>query len=471
MTHADPSLARSRWLRVAVAALLVATLLVGVYLVWPSRVGHKVVGYFTTAVGLYPGDDVRVVGVPVGRIDSIEPRATDVKITMTVQDGVKVPADAKALIIAPNLVSARFVQLTPAYTGGAVMAEDAQIALDRTAVPVEWDEVKEQLTQLSAQLGPHQGSVQGPLAAFVDQAADTFDGNGDSFRNALRELSQTAGRLGDSRTDLFGTLRNLQVLVNALSNSNEQIVQFSNHVASVSQVLADSSTDLDNTLGTLNQALSDVKGFLNQNNKALIDQVGKLADFTQILTDHSDDIEQSLHITPNGLANFYNIYSPAQGSVGGLLSLPNFANPVQFICGGAFEIGGTPDEFKRTEICRQRMAPVLKRITMNYPPVLFHPINSIQAYKGQIIYDTPATEAKAQTPVPYLQWEPAPGVTPPAIPPDADLTSLMVPEAPQAAPGQAAPAASTSHAGGPEAAPPPAAPLPAAPLPAEGGGG
>jgi phospholipid/cholesterol/gamma-HCH transport system substrate-binding protein len=312
--------------------------------------------------------------------------------------------------------------------------------------------------------------VQGPLAAFVNQAADTFDGNGDSFREALRELSQTAGRLGDSRTDLFGTIRNLQVLVNALSNSNQQIVQFTNHVASVSQVLADSSTDLDNTLGTLNQALGDVKGFLNQNNQALIDQIGKLADFTQILTDHSDDIEQVLHITPNGLANFYNIYNPAQGTVGGLLTLPNFANPVQFICGGTFDVGASPDNYKRAEICRQRMGPVFKRITMNYPPVLFHPINSITAYKGQIIYDTPQTEAKAQTPVPYLQWQNAPGVTPPEIPPGADLTSLMVPPAPEAAPGQPAPASSTSHAGGPEAAPPPAAPVPAAPSPCPSGG-
>ncbi len=212
------------------------------------------------------------------------------------------------------------------------------------------------------------------------------------------------------------------MLVNALSNSNEQIVQFSNHVASVSQVLADSSTDLDNTLGTLNQALSDVKGFLNQNNQALIDQVSKLSQFTQILTDHSDDIEQILHIAPNGLANFYNIYNPAQGTVGGLLTLPNFANPVQFICGGTFDAGASPDNYKRAEICRQRMGPVFKRITMNYPPILFHPINSITAYKGQIIYDTPDTEAKAQTPVSYLQWQNAPGVTPPQIPPDADLS-------------------------------------------------
>jgi phospholipid/cholesterol/gamma-HCH transport system substrate-binding protein len=465
MTQSNSSVTGSRWLRVALAAVLVVMVLVGVFLVWPSRAGHKVVGYFTSAVGLYPGDDVRIVGVPVGTIDSIEPRATDVKVTMTVQSGVKVPADAKALIIAPNLVSARFVQLAPAYTGGATMADGAEIGMDRTAVPVEWDEVKEQLTQLSTQLGPQQGSMQGPLSEFVNQAADTFDGNGDSFRQALRELSQTAGRLGDSRSDLFGTIRNLQVLVNALSNSNEQIVQFSNHVASVSQVLADSSTGLDNTLGTLNQALGDVKGFLNQNNKALIDQVSKLSEFTQILTDHSDDIEQVLHITPNGLVNFYNIYNPAQGTVGGLLTLPNFANPVQFICGGTFDVGASPDNYKRAEICRQRMGPVFKRITMNYPPIMFHPINSITAYKGQIIYDTPETEAKAQTPLPYLQWQNAPGVTPPQPPSDADLTALMVPPAPDAT--------ATSHAGGPAAPMPaaPDAPPPAAPMPAEGAGG
>lgn len=211
--------------------------------------------------------------------------------------------------------------------------------------------------------------------------------------------------------------------------------------------------DLDITLGTLNQALTDVRGFLGESNEALIGQVNRLTDFTNLLTEHSDDIEQILHITPNGLSNFYNIYNPAQGTVGGLLTLPNFANPVQFICGGTFDAAATPDNYKRAEICRQRMGPVFKRITMNYPPLLFHPINSITAYKGQIIYDTPATEAKAETPVPYLQWQNAPGVTPPKVAPDADLTSLLVP-----AEGAEA---STSHAGGPETGPAPAAPGPA----------
>jgi phospholipid/cholesterol/gamma-HCH transport system substrate-binding protein len=426
------------WTRLVVGAALVALLVAAVVIVWPSRGGHKVVGYFTSAVGLYPGDDVRVVGVPVGTIDSIEPRATDVKITMSVKDGVKVPADAHAVIMAPNIVSARFVQLAPAYTRGPALADGATIGLDRTAVPVEWDEVKSELTQLSQQLGPQQGAVQGPLSAFVNQAADTFDGNGDSFRQALRELSQTAGRLGDSRTDLFGTVKNLQILINALSNSNEQIVQFTGHLAAVSQVLADSSSNLDGTLATLNQALSDVRGFLHDNNDVLVGQINRLTDFTKILSDQSDDIEQLLHVTPNGLANFYNIYDPAQGAATGLLSLPNFANPVQFICGGNFDAGSTPDYYKRAEICRERMGPVLQRISMNYPPVLFHPINTITAYKGQITYDTPATAAKAQTYLPYLQWIPAHGHLPPRSGDHADIGSLILP--PNPVPGPPPPA-------------------------------
>jgi phospholipid/cholesterol/gamma-HCH transport system substrate-binding protein len=434
---------RHRGLRRTLAMVLAVLIAAGSYLVWPARTGNTIVGYFTSAVGLYPGDQIRIVGVPVGKIDSIEPRAADVKITMSVDRDVKVPQDARAVIMAPNLVAARFIQLAPAYIGGPVMPDGASIDLSHTAVPVEWDEVKAALTDLARQLSPAAGQLQGPLGKVINQAADTFNGNGDSFHTALRELSQAAGRLGDSRTDIFGTVKNLQVLVSALSSSNEQIVQFSGHVASVSQVLANSSTHLDQILATLNQALTDVKGFLHQNNSTLIETVDKLNDLTKVLSDQSEDIAQVLHVAGPGISNFYNIYDPAQGTLNGLLSIPNFANPVQFICGGSFDTAAglsAPEYYKRAEICRERLGPPLRRLTANYPPIMFHPINSITAYKGQIIYDTPATKAKAQTPIPELTWIPAPGVHPPN---PTDLQALLVPPAPTngAAPDAPAPAA------------------------------
>jgi phospholipid/cholesterol/gamma-HCH transport system substrate-binding protein len=462
---------RRRGVRLALAVLLAFSIAVGGYLVLPSSGSNKIVGYFSSAVGLYPGDQIRIVGVPVGTIDSIEPRADDVKITMLVDSGIKVAADARAIVMSPNLVAARFIQLAPAYTSGPVLSDGATIALAHTAVPVEWDEVKESLTDLAKQLSPAAGELQGPLGKAINQAADTFSGNGDSFRTSLRELSQAAGRLGDSRTDIFGTVKNLQVLVDALSKSNEQIVSFAGHVASVSQVLAKSSTHLDNTLGTLNQALIDVKGFLQQNNSTLIGTVNKLTDLTQVLSDQSDDIEQVLHVAGPGIANFYNIYDPAQGTLNGLISLPEFANPVQFICGGSFDTAAGlsgPDYYKRAEICRERLGPPLRRLTFNYPPFMFHPLNMITAYKGQIMYDTPETQAKSQTPIPDLHWVPAPGAHPPN---PTDLQALMVPQAaPNGAPAPAGPGPAPSPFG-PRPGPAPAAPPPALPLPAEQGAG
>src|ERR1700737_2007441 len=167
----------NRWLRYGVIAALVLALLGGVYLIWPGRAGQKVIGYFTTAVGLYTGDEVRIVGVPVGRVESIQRQAQSVKITRLVKDGIKIPADAQAIVMAPNIVSARFIQLAPAYKRGAVMANGATIPLDHTATPVEWDEVKSELTKLSTSLGPQAGSVQGPLSDFVTQPPDPSAGN------------------------------------------------------------------------------------------------------------------------------------------------------------------------------------------------------------------------------------------------------------------------------------------------------
>ena len=99
---------------------------------------------------------------------------------------------------------------------------------------------------------------------------------------------------------------------------------------------------------------------------------------------------------------------------------------------------------------------MLRRLAVNYPPVMFHPLNTITAYKGQIIYDTPETQAKAATPIPQLTWIPAQGAHSRRQPQNpADLQSLLLPTAPQAgpAPGPSPAGAGTGPAPGPGQAP------------------
>ena len=139
------------WVAVALAVLLVAG--VAVLLRTSDTINRtNVVAYFENSNGIYVGDDVRILGVNVGRITTIEPQPERVKISFWYDNKYKVPADAKAAILSPTVVTARAIQLTPAYTSGAVMADDTVIPSERTAVPVEWDDVRAQLAKISETL-------------------------------------------------------------------------------------------------------------------------------------------------------------------------------------------------------------------------------------------------------------------------------------------------------------------------------
>ncbi len=82
-----------------------------------SGVGRThLVAYFDNSNGIFVGDEVRIVGVPVGEIDEIEPQPMQVKISFWLDDQYKVPADAKAVILSPSLVTSRAIQLTPPPT-------------------------------------------------------------------------------------------------------------------------------------------------------------------------------------------------------------------------------------------------------------------------------------------------------------------------------------------------------------------
>lgn len=55
---------------------------------------------------------MRVLGVRVGKVGSITPRAGDVKVTLDVDRSTAIPADARAVVVAQSLVSGRFVRST-----------------------------------------------------------------------------------------------------------------------------------------------------------------------------------------------------------------------------------------------------------------------------------------------------------------------------------------------------------------------
>ncbi|MGV9331450.1 MCE family protein [Nocardia sp. NPDC003726] len=372
----------------AVGAVLVVSLVVtGAYLGYRTLFGSRSIrAVFTSATAIYKGDDVRVAGVRVGRIGSIRPRGTTTEMELEVDRDVPIPAGAKAVIVAQSLVGARYVQLTPAYRGqGPTLPDGAVIPVERTAVPVEWDEVKTQLTRLATDLGPGLGSASSSTGRFIDRAADAMAGNGEKLRQTLAQLSGIGRVLADGSGDIVGIIAELQHFVTVLRDSDVQIVEFQNRLASLSSVLDDSRSDLDAALSELSVAVADVQRFVAANRDGAAEQVRRLANVTRNLVDHRDDLEELLHIFPTSLANFYNIYNPDTATEAGVFVLNNFSNPVQFVCSSIASLEKTTTA-EAARKCRDYLGPVIGLLNFNYLPFPVNPLHGPSARPESLIY-------------------------------------------------------------------------------------
>jgi phospholipid/cholesterol/gamma-HCH transport system substrate-binding protein len=418
----------TRTARIFLAAALAVILAGGVIVLLRTteRISRThVVAYFDNANGIYPGDDVRIIGVNVGKIESIEPQPEQVKISFWFDSKYKVPADAKAAILSPTLVTARAVQLTPAYTGGAVMADDAVIPRERTAVPVEWDSVREQLEKLADTLQPTEPGGVSPLGSVINTTADNLRGEGANIRDTIIKLSQAVSALGDHSTDIFSTVKNLATLVSALQDSTDVMRQLNQNLATVTGLLADDPGEVAAAVRDLNNVVGEVQTFVAENREALGTTSDKLAGVTQALTDSLADVKQFLHVAPNTLQNYVNIWQPAQGAVSSVPMINNFANPISFLC-GAVQAASRLGAEQSAKLCAQYLAPIIKNRQFNFLPL------AQNVFVGATTRPNELTFSEDWMRPDYIPPQPVPAAPPPAggPPPAPAMGPPLAAEAP-----------------------------------------
>jgi phospholipid/cholesterol/gamma-HCH transport system substrate-binding protein len=313
----------------AVALALLGAL---VLVVLPDGGSRTVRAEFVRAVGLYEGSDVRILGVKVGEVTEVEPTGDRVEVELSYDDEYKVPADAKAVVVAPSVVSDRYVQLTPVYQGGPTLADDARIGLERTAVPVELDRIFGSLNDLNVAMGPEGANKNGALSRLLAVGADNLDGQGQKINRTLRDFSLAIGTLSDNKDSLFATVRNLQVFTTALANSDSQVRAFNRDLASVADQLAAEREELALALKHLAIALGEVASFVKENRKNLTTDIEGLADITGTLAKQKDALAEVLEAGPVALSNLQNAYNPSSGTLDTRNNEAQPDDPALYIC-------------------------------------------------------------------------------------------------------------------------------------------
>jgi phospholipid/cholesterol/gamma-HCH transport system substrate-binding protein len=236
----------SRFLPVAI---ILALLAVGLVWMLGGNGGTKTAtAYFPRAVSIYEGSDVRVLGVPVGVVEEVVPEGTQVKVTLRYDGDVEVPMNAQALIVSPSVVGDRYVQLSPAYTGGEVLPDNSVLEVDRNHIPLELEEIYEALDEMVVAIGPDGANERGALTDLLEVTAENFGGQGEQFHQTIKDFGQLSGTLERNKDDLFASVEQLQEFMQTMADNDGTVRSFNRSLGSFSQMLSEEREELTQAL-------------------------------------------------------------------------------------------------------------------------------------------------------------------------------------------------------------------------------
>lgn len=318
--------------RVIAFAVVLGVIAVAVVALRPKTERTTVTAYFPRTISLYPGSDVRVLGVKVGEVEKVTPVGRSVKVEFWWDAKHQVPADAKAALVAPSIVADRYIQMTPVYRGGAAMASGAEIPLERTAVPLELDQVYSSLNDLSVALGPKGANDQGALSRLLEVSAKNLDGQGAKINSSITDIAKLSRTLAGHSGDLFTTVRQLQTFVSALAANDGLVRQFNASFATTSQTLAGERQDLAKALTMLATALAEVSTFVKDHRGAIRTTVKSATELSQILVKEKAALGEILDVSPQALNNLAHANNPKYPVIDIRTNVEQLNDPALFLC-------------------------------------------------------------------------------------------------------------------------------------------
>lgn len=359
---------------VRVLPLLIVLVLCGLAIYLLTGGGTKRgTAYFEVANGIYPGDSVVILGIEVGKVDKLTSEGDKVRVEFHYDSDYALPAQVKAAILSPTLVATRQIQLDPPYGGGPQFPDGGTIPVERTVVPVEFDELKDQLDQVAKALGPNgvneNGAINRALTVIDKNGMQDGVGQGKPFHDMIDELSKATDTLSTARGDLFGTVDNLAHFSTELNRYDNQIVEFQRHLGSVSGTLDDNSEQLRELLPRLDDAGAQVDKFLTERGPQLTDTIDRAGSVARAIAKVRDSMAQALHVGPNTLTNFANLIHPRTGVLYGALTVQGYQNslgsPGNQVCALITQASGA-NEFTAQQQCARILGPVFSQlITMS----------------------------------------------------------------------------------------------------------
>ncbi|QIK67583.1 MCE family protein [Nocardioides sp. HDW12B] len=256
---------------------------------------------FTEAGGLKANDEVRIAGVRVGKVRSIELDGDQVKVGFQVE-GAEFGEETEAAIKVKTILGSMFVALVPA--GDGQLEEGGTIPVERTNSPFDVVDVFEGLAERSEGIDTEQ------LADSLNVMADLTQNTPDEFRAALRGVSALSANVAEKDEELNTLLLNLKKVSGVLGDRKEDIVTLMEDGDVLFRALVARRDSVHDLLVATSQLSVQLTGLVRDTRADLRPALDNLETVVDTLNANRENLDNSLRL----MAPFYRVFANTLGN-------------------------------------------------------------------------------------------------------------------------------------------------------------
>jgi phospholipid/cholesterol/gamma-HCH transport system substrate-binding protein len=257
---------------------------------------------FAESGGLKANDEVRIAGVRVGKVESVELDGDHVEVTFRVDTDSGFGQDTRAEIKVKTLLGAMFLALQPA--GSGQLDEGSEIPVERTSSPYDVVDAFSGLASTSERIDTDQ------LAQSLTTLADLTRNTPEEFRNALDGVSRLSSNIAARDTQINTLLKNLDRVSGVLSDRDQDIVGLMKDSDVLFQALVARRDAVHDLLLSTSSLSSELTKLVRQSRADLAPALDHLKNVVTVLNKNEDNLDSSLRL----MKPFYRVFASTLGN-------------------------------------------------------------------------------------------------------------------------------------------------------------
>ena len=257
---------------------------------------------FSEAGGLKANDEVRVAGVRVGKVQSVELAGDHVRVEFNVEDGVEFGPDTGANIKVKTLLGAMYLALVP--SGSGQMEEESEIPVSRTTSPYDVVDAFSGLAETSDRIDTDQ------LTQSLDTLAALMKDTPEEFQGALRGMSDLSQNIAARDEQLNALLGNMQKVSKVLADRNGDLVTLMEDGDKLFRALVARREAVHNLLAATSQLSRELTLLVQQTRADLKPALEHLDNVVDMLNKNQENLDNSLRL----MAPFYRVFANTLGT-------------------------------------------------------------------------------------------------------------------------------------------------------------